>query len=167
MGMNENVEGPRANCDGCKEFVSKHPWNAGERRHEDTRLISPIQCAFDGNGNFISDNWNCVALDPLREMAYEVEVHNEDQNAAIIRFGVCTFLIIGYYKHRGRTDMVAFMDSDGAIRPMRLSDLKCRDCGHKYDRHADDDPTGPEYCLDCPPSRPGRNHGECRFIVGD
>jgi len=66
---------------------------------------SPPECAFNKDGSFNPDNWNCGLMDKLRDAAHENEVWSEDEHMAIIPYpNQLKFGILAYYKSRGRTD---------------------------------------------------------------
>ena len=79
-------------------------------------FASEPKCAFP-NGVFASDNWNCATANLLRDAARQDEpdghtVWSEDQNAALIPWdGV--FVVMGWYKHRGRTEYIGVLGDSG------------------------------------------------------
>ncbi len=67
------------------------------------------KCAFK-KGIFDSDNWNCATMNAIRDFADElntVVISPHDQRAALISFDDFSFLICGWYKNRGRTEVAA------------------------------------------------------------
>ena len=87
---------------------------------------SAPNCAFDERGVFSSDNWNCATMNELRKIAEEREQWNEDQYiAAIPIIGEGTFVVLSWYKHRGRTEGAWFVDG-GVMIPLVLEKaIKC------------------------------------------
>lgn len=67
------------------------------------------KCAFDEDGNFLKDNWNCILLDKLRNDANEI--WSEDNHCAILPYSG-EFIILSYYKHRGRTNGFWILSED-------------------------------------------------------
>jgi hypothetical protein len=77
-------------------------------------------CAFDERGVFTSDNWNCATMNKLRALAEDRSVWNEDQYCSIIPFkDEGTYIVLSWYKHRGRTQGAWFVDED-TIAPLVL-----------------------------------------------
>lgn len=64
-------------------------------------------CGFDAAGKFNKDNWNCATLNKLREIAWQngLVVSSEDDNNLAVFNHNGYFLILGWYKDRGRTEM--------------------------------------------------------------
>lgn len=81
---------------------------------------SPRKCAFENGGVFISDNWNCYTMNRLRVAAYEDALGTEDQYAALLTHDGW-FIVLGWYKHRGRTEAAWLMDGE-EMRPLSLED---------------------------------------------
>jgi len=68
-------------------------------------FASAPECAFNEDGSFNPDNWNCFLMNKLREAVGEKEVWSEDQYMTILPFiDDLKFAILTYYKHRGRTE---------------------------------------------------------------
>jgi hypothetical protein len=64
------------------------------------------KCAFDEDGAFSGDNWNCATMNKLRHLAEDVGLHHrEDMGAG--SFGAVYYqggyIILTWYKNRGRT----------------------------------------------------------------
>ena len=61
-------------------------------------------CSFDENGNF-KDNWNCATLNKIRDiMIQEDNVHYSfNEKLGVLTYGGL-FLVLGWYKNRGRVD---------------------------------------------------------------
>ena len=64
-------------------------------------------CGFDDAGKFTTENWNCATLNALRDMCEGV--YSEDSRAALVS---CEegWLVVYWYKRRGRTDEVYLFD---------------------------------------------------------
>jgi hypothetical protein len=59
-------------------------------------------CGFDEQGNFLSRNWNCATLNALRERCKISWC--DDYSIGVTSKPDCGFLILKWYKSRGRTD---------------------------------------------------------------
>lgn len=70
-----------------------------------SNFASQPRCAFNADGSFNSDNWNCALMNKLRDLAEESEVWNEDEYASIIPIPEYGWAILFWYKHRGKTDV--------------------------------------------------------------
>jgi len=93
-----------------------------EERGHPASFGSAPKCAFE-EGEFSSDNWNCATMNELRAIAEEREVWNQDQYCSIIPVPESEddcgeFLVLGWYKHRGKTEAAWVIDEDWA--PTRL-----------------------------------------------
>lgn len=81
-------------CEACKKRGKT--WNGDD----------PV-CGFDHSGKFNPENWNCSTLNQLRSIAWDnglVSSSEDDNNVAIFNYNGY-FLILGWYKNRGRTEM--------------------------------------------------------------
>ena len=63
-------------------------------------------------------------MTPLREAARLLEVHSCDEHMAVLPGPDGSFILIGYYKSRGRTQIAEMVDHDGARRPITLDDVQ-------------------------------------------
>lgn len=95
-------------CDRCERPKT---WSGDDRR-----------CAFDAEGRFVSDNWNCGSLDWFRTTAAEelFDVEDNDQHAATLPLGDGLFVVLGWYKSRGRTEAAALL-YEGHLQPLTLA----------------------------------------------
>jgi hypothetical protein len=116
-----------------------------EKAYADGKPIefgSEPECAFE-TGVFDSSNWQCQTMNELREMAEDdvyarlsgsapAVVYNDDQWAAILPIPsptndeeraarVADFIILGWYKHRGRTEAAYMLNGDYPIMPLTLA----------------------------------------------
>lgn len=83
----------------------------------------PPRCAFDKDGNFTADNWNCATMNELRKTAEDrgCVVSSEGQNAALLPWDG-RFIALSWYKRRGATDAAyLFAYAPG---PLELSDAE-------------------------------------------
>ena len=82
----------------------------------------PPKCAFR-SGAFNSDNWNCASLVDVRLSRQANSFWNDDQNLAVYPFDCGRFLILGWYKSRGRTEVAIVVD-ECDFRPATLEDVE-------------------------------------------
>uniref|UniRef100_A0A6M3X6K6 Uncharacterized protein n=1 Tax=viral metagenome TaxID=1070528 RepID=A0A6M3X6K6_9ZZZZ len=67
--------------------------------------VGDLVCAFNLNGDFDSDNWNCYLMNQLRDIAEENKVWSDDQYCSIIPYGEGgRFAVLYWYKSRGKTE---------------------------------------------------------------
>lgn len=83
---------------------------------------SPIECAFTSSDwHFMKNNWNCWALDPLREIAESDEyssnciwtddIYHFSDVLEHPKYGMW-MLILTWYKSRGTTNNILFVNTD-------------------------------------------------------
>jgi hypothetical protein len=95
-------------CPRCR--TRGQTWNGGAPK-----------CGFP-QGVFDEGNWNCATLNALRDLVDETRaLWSEDQYAALILLDG-DFIVLGWYKHRGRTEE-AWLMSDG-MQPLTLDDAE-------------------------------------------
>jgi hypothetical protein len=80
---------------------------------------SDPRCAFP-NGRFVSDNWNCATMEELRNLADTGAVYSGDHYAAILPWDGC-FIVLGWYKQRGRTDVARLLTMSSKARLLTLA----------------------------------------------
>lgn len=115
-------------CPRCK--VRGKTWNGGD----------PV-CAFDDAGRFLLENWMCATMNALREA---VEEHEDDQppydkpepagmwscrvDARSASCGVILYddgyIVMSWYKSRGRTGRAIRMRDDDEPRPITMEDAE-------------------------------------------
>ena len=83
---------------------------------------SDPNCAFK-NSIFDTDNWNCATMNKLRDLCEDKALWNNDQNAAIITGVDCDFIVITWYKRRGRTEG-AYMLNDRECKLLTLEEAE-------------------------------------------
>jgi hypothetical protein len=72
-------------------------------------MASEPECAFKSE-QFDSSNWQCATMNALRGLVEEPAVYNDDQWAAVIPVsGTGAFIVLGWYKERGRTEQAYVM----------------------------------------------------------
>jgi hypothetical protein len=87
---------------------------------------SDPKCAFDDNGVFNGDNWNCATMNKLRNIAEELETGWRDDNSCgsigyvpmdndyapddFNTYG--GYIVMMWYKERGRTGNAVFMTDE-------------------------------------------------------
>ncbi|MET0601840.1 MAG: hypothetical protein ABW167_07610 [Baekduia sp.] len=86
------------------------------------------RCGFNADGTFNTSNWNCATLNELRDRAGDA-VWNEDDWVSILRAPeikkpggslLVVFVLLRWYKSRGRTDSVLWWADDGPPTPITL-----------------------------------------------
>lgn len=94
-------------------------------------FATPPTCAFDNPENVaLGENWQCATLIKIRALAGELEQESvpnvsaflrnyEDQQASILVALPEGFLVMGWYKSRGRTEYVGVL-SESEMFPFRL-----------------------------------------------
>lgn len=118
-------------CNRCEKFKKEHPYN-GER-HEGTNFASLVLCAFaDGSTVFREDNWNCFTMSVLRENAYKRKTRWGDNSLGFVVVGEdratdtlpMGFVVMAWYKDRGRTGQAAFIDESFPARPLTRNEAE-------------------------------------------
>lgn len=78
------------------------------------------RCAF-ADETFSAENWDCGAMNRLRD-SVAAPVWAEDQWAGIVPIpGSGRFILLGWYKSRGRTEFAALLDEFEAY-PLTIQD---------------------------------------------
>lgn len=90
-------------CPRCQAIKAVH---AGLRPH----------CAFDVNGVFSDNNWNCATINALRERAELCSVKVGDHSIGLVGHFDVGIAIFKWYKSRGNT--LLFLNQD--LRPGSL-----------------------------------------------
>ncbi len=69
------------------------------------------KCAFRNAGYFDTENWNCATMTELRHLVdYGTSWSSDDQRVGV--FGRDSrFLILGWYKSRGRTEFATVLSA--------------------------------------------------------
>jgi hypothetical protein len=77
----------------CKRCIERgKTWNGGDPK-----------CAFE-SGVFDTDNWMCATMNALRDKAEDNRVYNNDQSGALLPDGEGSYIVLSWYKNRGRTE---------------------------------------------------------------
>jgi len=104
----------RTACPRCKAKYASKPELFG----------SDPQCAFV-TGEFDGENWQCATMDTLREIneeavGYDGGSHgwNLDENACVLSAGEGDFLLMSWYKRRGRTQWAQWLDGGTDPKPL-------------------------------------------------
>lgn len=114
-------------CSACKAA-----YGSGKPEH----FGSDPVCGFHADGTFNSGNWNCAGLCMLRDLAEEIKwgrfsCRHEDRSMGSLAIPLEMndvqdrgghFIVMGWYKNRGRTSSVYVMDEE--IRPATLLDVE-------------------------------------------
>ena len=84
---------------------------------------SPRRCAFP-EGVFVADNWACASMDVVRSREDDGEsiANRCDQRLVTLILPSGAFLVLGIYKHRGRTEAAVVID-EAVVRPLTLADV--------------------------------------------
>lgn len=131
-------------CKLCKEFNEKYPLKKnidGELVHvlENDVESDSIRCAFK-DGVFNTDNWSCQTMNELRKLCenedfdWRVNYHN-DSNLGVVRIPLVNidddydtqnnvqygFLVLSWYKNRGRTGQAMVMSDNDEPMPLTLT----------------------------------------------
>jgi hypothetical protein len=90
-------------------------------------LAEPRRCAFP-DGTFIADNWACETAMQLRERVATL-TNADDQHAALWPIQpLAVFIVLGWYKQRGRTEVALAMDGTmTAPLPLWLAEVALGD----------------------------------------
>ena len=94
---------------------------------------TPRQCAFDVDGRFTPDNWNCATIGYLLDLVdkkhnqsrqYQTDIQGEDESMRIV-WGrghdydhESGWVIFTYYKHRGRASSAVHCGDFWPPRPL-------------------------------------------------
>jgi hypothetical protein len=100
------------------------------------KVSNPRKCAFGKDGAFQSGNWNCATMGTLRDIACKkfgefenriVFACRDDSSAGSLGIvslpddlSVRGYLVMNWYKDRGRTDRAYIMNEDEDPRPITL-----------------------------------------------
>lgn len=105
-------------CKYCKQH-NLNDWNE-----------SKPKCGFDNAGIFKTDNWNCGTLNRLREIVEDTQLYSNDSHSALIpidyegkeedNFNYADFILLNWYKRRGRTDLAKIITSGNDIQDLTL-----------------------------------------------
>lgn len=97
-------------------------------------FASDRRCAFLPDGTFTSDNWNCEGIRPLRDLTSRfketfkygiVATSSDDEQAALMPFVDGSFILLQWYKSRGRTADARVICSFGG-GPNDIDDIPVR-----------------------------------------
>ncbi len=87
---------------------------------------SPRECAFDTEGKFTNNNWNCVTMSRLRALVddnWDKISSIDDEHAALFPLDIdChwSFLCLQWYKSRGKTSGAFVIDTSGNMESITL-----------------------------------------------
>ena len=103
--------------------------------------IVSAKCMFGADGAFQSDNWRCATACMLRDLAEEREFGSGERNgsdrtvalrrdyetqqslAVFVLPGAGKFVILGWYKSRGRTE-IGLTVEEGESRPLTFDEAE-------------------------------------------
>lgn len=81
------------------------------------------QCAFK-SGAFVTDNWHCLTMNALRHLIEEKgqTIYALDQRLGVYPIDEAgRYLVMTWYKQRGRTEMAVIFDSEIEPGPVTLA----------------------------------------------
>jgi len=86
-------------------------------------FAQPRKCAWPGP-DFDPANWNCATMNLVRQVAEDAGVtfRGDDQTLCVLD-GEAGWLVLCWYKRRGRTSVCLWVDDEQA-RPLRLEDAE-------------------------------------------
>jgi len=112
-------------CEECIKYVNEHKnctipgtSRVGLKITEGCYSEFP-KCAFDDKGNFQKDNWNCRTMMKLRELT-DYHGWNDDESINVVLMPNGRYLVMTYYKGRGKTGSAVVMCDDDEIRNLTL-----------------------------------------------
>jgi len=117
-------------CARCKAYIEGHELTTISdglynkevlRISENTTQELPV-CAFDKDGNFQKENWMCMTMIGLRDMS-SYHGWNEDESIDVVHTLNGEYVVLTYYKHRGRTGN-ALVLCDDEQRNLTLKDAE-------------------------------------------
>jgi len=88
-------------CKYCKN--SKKDWEGSDR-----------VCAFDEDGNFERENWNCDLINSIRDRLESSDCHyNKNDETTLVTIPYEKgYLLMGWYKSRGSVDFLTLVNED-------------------------------------------------------
>jgi hypothetical protein len=96
----------------CKRCIERgKTWNGGDPK-----------CAFE-SGVFDTDNWMCATMNALRDKAEDNRVYNNEQSGALLPDGEGSYIVLSWYKNRGRTEG-AWVFDESDIEPLTLENAE-------------------------------------------
>lgn len=122
-------------CQRCQKREKDHPWNKPvEIAPGFTQVMAnPPGCAFTAEGVFTRENWNCATMNSLRVLeGYDPDpykqgnvsqLYDDDQTCRVIRSLDGQFLILGWYKMRGKVESAGWLDEHN-LKPLTLADAE-------------------------------------------
>jgi len=116
-------------CNLCIKFYKKYPLKKGKpcagiigkvHRINNFMSYSPIECSFK-NGLFDNDSWGCRTMSELRKLSEKIgnfQIRLDDSSIGVVYFPEGLYLVMTWYKDRGRTGQACIMSDD--LKPQRL-----------------------------------------------
>ena len=93
-------------CPRCQQRGKT--WNGGD-----------LKCAFLYD-SFDTDNWNCATANRIRNILEPHVVYHEDHSAVLYPLEDGKFILLQWYKSRGRINTISVIKCNGDIRPITL-----------------------------------------------
>lgn len=126
-------------CKKCQEYYDKYPLVEEDDLLEGKKMVhrldehcssSPIECAFS-SGEFSTDNWGCRTMSLLRDYSDDFFKYRDDfVNGSIGVLPVpeykdlSGYVVMTWYKDRGRTGQAYIMDDDEEPRRLTLKEAE-------------------------------------------
>lgn len=119
-------------CNLCRKFRKKYPLKNGRHKIQEGLFIGKIKCAFDRkDGLFSTHNWNCETMNALRDLIQDCGYQDRDDNRSasvgVLRIPESDrvsiqqgYLILSWYKDRGRTGRVYIIWDDKKVEILTL-----------------------------------------------
>lgn len=121
-------------CPLCEKFYNEYPLIDGKHKLGEHIYSSPVICAFDNpEQSFNGDNWGCETMSCLRTIVKGV---NDEGHLYFMRDDMCNgsigviplpsdelgtgYLVMNWYKNRGRTDKANIINEDDPIKRLSL-----------------------------------------------
>lgn len=125
-------------CALCEKFYQKYPLQTqdvalgkGKVHKLNSCTMAAIKCAFP-KGMFSPNNWNCETMNKLRDLVGDwdtesklgVQCYNNDQKIGLYPLNdTGDFLILTWYKRRGRTEG-AWINSGSSMKRLSLKEAE-------------------------------------------
>lgn len=89
------------------------------------------KCSFE-NGVFSNEGWMCATANALRDLLPEPGQHDyssfrtrcDDDSLGVLWVPEFGFIVMTWYKDRGRTGQIYYMMDEGTPRPLKLSEAE-------------------------------------------
>jgi hypothetical protein len=112
-------------CKHCEEFIKSN-----KQVKQNKKIVLQLSnnifaelpiCAFDKNGKFKKHNWSCITMMKLRELSV-YHGWNNDESIDVIPTKDGKFIVLTYYKGRGKTGGALVVCDDEKPRKITLNE---------------------------------------------